>query len=231
MKKVTILSIIIISILQSGCSIKKTALENENTAVPDSIVCPADTLTCPDGSTVGRTGANCEFTPCAQEPKASEEKNNDLLIVKVYFNNSLLNPNSNDCSKVFPKERIIPASDNLAKAALLELVKGPTEQEKLDGYNSLFSEKTKDVVDAVKFENETAYVNLKDIRQLIPNANASCGSAEFIAEIENTLKQFPSIKKVIFALNGQPSTFYEWMQIGCSPENKLCDETPFKTMK
>jgi hypothetical protein len=47
--------------------------------------------------------------------------------------------------------------------------------------------------------------------------------------VETTLKQFPTVDKVIFAIDGKPVTFYEWMQIGCYEENNFCDETPFKT--
>jgi hypothetical protein len=68
---------------------------------------------------------------------------------------------------------------------------------------------------------------LNDIRQVIPNVSASCGSAEFLAEIETTLKQFPTVNKVIIAIDSKPSIFYEWIQIGCAKENDFCNETPF----
>ena len=35
-----------------------------------STICPADAKVCPDGTTVGRTGPNCEFAPC---PEAKDE--------------------------------------------------------------------------------------------------------------------------------------------------------------
>lgn len=31
---------------------------------PEPVACPTDGKVCPDGSTVGRTGPNCEFAPC-----------------------------------------------------------------------------------------------------------------------------------------------------------------------
>jgi spore germination protein GerM len=114
----------------------------------------------------------------------------------------------------------------VAKAALEELFKGPTEEEKSQGYVSWFSDITKDILKSLKIENNTAYVNLEDIRQIIPNVSSSCGSAEFLAEVETTLKQFSGVDKVIIAINGKPSVFYEW--IGCAKENDFCDEAPFK---
>ncbi len=153
----------------------------------------------------------------------------ETMTIKVYFNNINLNPNLEDCSKVYSLNRIIPKTVEVAKAALKELFKGPTEEEKSQGYTSWFSKETQDILESVKVKNGTAYVDLKDLRQMIPNASTSCGSAEFFAEVETTLQQFPTIAKVIFAIDGKPATFYEWMQIGCYEENDFCDETPFKT--
>jgi len=153
----------------------------------------------------------------------------EIMTIKVYFNNINFNPNLEDCSKVYLLNRIIPKTLEVAKAALKELFKGPTEEEKSQGYTSWFSKETQDILQSVKVKNGTAYVDLKDLRQMIPNASTSCGSAEFFAEVETTLQQFPTVAKVIFAIDGKPATFYEWMQIGCYEENDFCDETPFKT--
>jgi hypothetical protein len=151
----------------------------------------------------------------------------ELMTVKAFFNNDKLDPEFS-CNKVFPVEREIPETLGVAKAALEELFKGPTEEEKSQGYVSWFSDITKDILKSLKIENNTAYVNLEDIRQIIPNVSSSCGSAEFLAEVETTLKQFSGVDKVIIAINGKPSVFYEWIQIGCAKENDFCDEAPFK---
>ena len=151
-----------------------------------------------------------------------------LATVEVFFNNSILDPEIS-CNKVFPVKREVSKTLGAAKVALEELFKGPTEEEKNQGYVSWFSDTTKDILKSVKIENDTAYVDLKDIRQVIPNVSTSCGSAEFLAEVETTLKQFPSVNRVIIAIEGKPKTFYEWIQIGCVKDNDFCDETPFKT--
>ena len=49
--------------------------------------------------------------------------------VKVYFSSNALNPGAEDCSKVFPIERTIPKTEAIARAALEELLKGPTNKE------------------------------------------------------------------------------------------------------
>jgi len=148
------------------------------------------------------------------------------MTLKVYFNNLHLNK-SQDCNRVYSTERSVPGTQAVAAAALRELFSGPSWEEKNKGYTSLFSEKTKDILKQVKIENGIAYVDLIDIRKIIPNASSSCGSAQFLAEIESTLLQFPSIKKAIIAIEEDPQTFYDWIQVGCSKENNNCDKGPF----
>jgi len=168
---------------------------------------------------------DCGSNKCFDGEKCVSQE--ELMTVKVFFSNSQLDPEFS-CNKVFPVERETSQTLGVAKAALEELFKGPTEEEKSQGYVSWFSDTTKDILESVKIENNTAYVNLKDIRQIIPNVSTSCGSAEFLAEVETTLKQFPNVNRVIIAIDGKPSTFYEWIQIGCAKENDFCDEAPFK---
>jgi hypothetical protein len=146
----------------------------------------------------------------------------------IYFSNSRrAGENNTDCSLVYGVEREIPRTPAVAKASLKELFKGPTEEEKAQGYTSHFSNKTTDILISVTIVNRTAYVNLKDIRTVIPNASASCGSAAFFAEAGETLKHLRTIDKVNYAINGDPEPFYEWMQIGCTPENNNCNKDPF----
>jgi len=208
-----------------GCDLKKPALENIDNEVPKNlnpVACTAEAKLCSDGSAVGRSGPNCEFAPCP-----AEGINKETTILKVYFGNSNLNPNAANCNQVYPQERVIPVATSTPQLALRELFKGPTEIEKSQGYFSFFSVATQNIFKGMKIENGVAYVNLKDIRQIIPNASTSCGSAEFLTELQDTLKQFSTINRVIFAFDGKPAAFYEWLQIGCPTENNLCDEAQF----
>src|SRR3990172_10103145 len=46
---------------------------------PESRICAMDVKTCPDGSSVGRSGPNCEFSPCPKSslsPTPSDETSN-----------------------------------------------------------------------------------------------------------------------------------------------------------
>jgi hypothetical protein len=79
----------------------------------------------------------------------------------------------------------------------------------------------------VRIADRTAYVDLHDLRQLIPGATTSCGSAEFFAQVEATLKQFPTVYRVIFAIEGKPRLFYEWMEMACDETNDYCNDSRF----
>lgn len=146
----------------------------------------------------------------------------------VYFNNTALNPNA-DCGLVYPVSRDVSSKPYQPFALLQELVSGPSDAEKTQGYTSFFSPLTADSVISLNVEDGTAYINLRDIRSTIPNASSSCGSTSLVAEIENTLKQFPEITRVIIAINSSTKTFYDWIQIGCGPINDDCDDVPFKS--
>ncbi len=237
MKKTVLITVAILVIFIIGFSLRKVLAPTvvpENSAPGDNnpVACTMEAKLCPDGSSVGRSGPNCEFDVCPEVvAKIPEEVALPASTIKIYFGNTDFNPNGIECGKVYPLDKIVLKSSGLEAASLEELFKGPSAVEKEMGYSSFFSNKTKDILKSIKIENEVAYVNLTDVRQIIPNASASCGSADFLGEIQTTLKEFPNIKSIVFAIEGKPATFYEWLQIGCPSDNQpgnICDETPFK---
>jgi len=155
------------------------------------------------------------------------------MTVKVFFGNEKRNPNSDPCSLVFPATRTIPKTQSVARAALEQLFMGPTEKEKADGFHSWFKPESKSILKSVNVKNKTAYVNLKPetFSILSGNVSTSCGSSQFMSEMETTLLQFPSIKKVFFAIDGKPEDFYEFLQGECPRElerGTKCDGSNFK---
>ena len=149
--------------------------------------------------------------------------------IKLYFPNS--KHDKGDCSvPVYPTVRTISKTDVVAKAALEQLFAGPTSEEKAKGFYSDFSDATKSLLISVNIKNRAAYVNLRDLtgQSSIGNFTTSCGGSNFFGQTENTLKQFPTVRKVFFAIEGDPSHFYDWMQIGeCPKELKNCDSSNF----
>jgi len=151
------------------------------------------------------------------------------MLIKLYFPNTKLN--SGECGvKVFPVTRRIPRTVAAARAVLEQLFAGPNSEEKAKGFYSDFSEETKSFFFSVNVKNKAAYVNLRDptLTPVMGNFTTSCGGSNFFGQVESTLKQFPSVKKVFFAIKGDPSLFYDWMQIGeCPKELKNCDASNF----
>ena len=149
--------------------------------------------------------------------------------IKVYFPNTKLD--KVDCSvPVHPTIRTVAKTNAVAKSALEQLFAGPTSEEKAKGFYSDFSEATKSLLISVNIKNRNAYVNLRDLTgtSSIGNFTTSCGGSNFFGQVEGTLKQFTSVKKVFFAIEGDPSLFYDWMQIGeCPKELRNCNAANF----
>ena len=153
----------------------------------------------------------------------------ETLTLKLYFPNTKFD--KADCpAKVYPVKRRIPKTAVVARAALEQLFAGPTNEEKASGFYSDFSEETKSLLLSVNVKNRNAYVNLRNLMSTtrIGNFTTSCGGSNFFGQVESTLKQFRSIRKVFYAFEGDPALFYDWMQIGeCPKELKNCDASNF----
>jgi spore germination protein GerM len=148
--------------------------------------------------------------------------------LRVYFNHAQRAGTVDDCAIVFPVARQVPRTDGVAAAALRQLFAGPTEAERAQGYRSPFSAATAGLLKRVRIEHGTAYVDLNDLRAQLPGASSSCGAAEFGMQVERTLRQFPTVRRVILAIDGEPRRFYEWMGQDCDLRNDHCDAAPFR---
>jgi spore germination protein GerM len=152
----------------------------------------------------------------------------ETMTVKVFFHNEKRNPNHEDCLKVFPSERTIPKTKAVARAALDELFKGTTEEERRKEFWALTPEETRDIIANLNVKNGNAYLNFKKVvYEKLGTATTSCGSG-FFSGIEETLKQFPNIKNVYYAVEGDADGFYEWVQVGECPHGKHCSKKNFQ---
>lgn len=118
--------------------------------------------------------------------------------VKAYFNNSNLDPEFS-CNKVFPVERQIPKTEGVARAALEELLKGPTEAEISQGLNTSINSGV--TIQSIIIENGIAKVDFS--QQLEEQVGGSCRVAAIRAQITETLKQFPAVQNVEISINGR----------------------------
>ena len=128
-----------------------------------------------------------------------------------------------DCSKTYPVQRTVPRTSGVTRAALIELLKGPSAQERAQGYTGWFSPATEGGLRDVRVTGGTAYVDLADLRATIPNASTSCGSAALLAELTETTTAAAHVDTVRFAIDGQPAIFWGWLERGCEDTNDRCD--------
>ena len=149
------------------------------------------------------------------------------LSLQLWFSNDRLNSDAMDCRAVFPVERQVAMTRGVAAATLRALFAGPTPEEAAAGYRSVFSTASSNLLRGVHIRSGTAYVDLHDLSQVLSGATSSCGASEFQAQVLRSLKRFPNIKRVIYAFDGKPRSFYEWMNESCGPANEGCDPRPF----
>jgi len=124
----------------------------------------------------------------------------ETLIVKVYFGNAkLAETGYPDCQAVFSVEREVLKTQALARAALEELLKGPTDTEKADNYFTNINQGVK--IQSLTIENGTAKVDFDE--QLEYQVGGSCRVAAIRAQINQTLKQFSTVQNVLISINGR----------------------------
>lgn len=118
--------------------------------------------------------------------------------IKAFFGNSNLDP-QNSCNKVFPVEREVAKTQAPARAALEELLAGPTFKEQSNGYFTSLNSGVK--IQNLAIANETAKIDFDE--QLEFQVGGSCRVLAIRSQITETLKQFITVKNVIISINGR----------------------------
>jgi spore germination protein GerM len=118
----------------------------------------------------------------------------DSMIIKAYFSVG----DGTDCSQVASVNRTVSKTSAVANAALVELLKGPTQAEVRQGFRTNITAGTK--VQKIEIRNGVAYV---DFNSTIEQGGGSCAREAIIAQVTSTLKQFSTIKTVVISVNGR----------------------------
>lgn len=122
----------------------------------------------------------------------------ETMTVEAYFNNNYLDPQIT-CNKVFVVKREVPKTQAVARAALEELLKGPTEQEKTDGYMTNINPGVK--IQSLTIQEGVAKVDFdKTLEQAV---GGSCRVLAIRSQITRTLEQFPTVEQVIISIDGR----------------------------
>lgn len=120
----------------------------------------------------------------------------ETMKVKAFFGNAALDP-ENTCTKVFPVEREVVKTKEVAYLALTELLKGVGAGEK--GY---FTSIPKGVrLNSLVIRGSTAYADFDGT--LDYQVGGSCRVSAIRAQLTQTLKQFPSVKDVVISIYGR----------------------------
>jgi hypothetical protein len=118
--------------------------------------------------------------------------------VKVYFGNAERDPEIT-CKNVFPVERQIPITTGVARAALEELLKGPTSKEHDANYSTSINQGV--TIKSLTIQNGIAKVDFSE--ELQKGVAGSCLVTMIRAQITETLKQFSTVNDVVISVNGK----------------------------
>lgn len=130
-----------------------------------------------------------ESEPQTEEPQTQ--------VVEVYFGNG--EKGGDECDAVFPVEREIEKTEGVGKAALKELLKGPTDEEEDEGYFTSINSGVE--VNGLNIENGKATVDFSS--EIEDRVGGSCMVTAIKAQIKETLKQFPTVDEVEISVEGQ----------------------------
>ncbi|USX54518.1 Gmad2 immunoglobulin-like domain-containing protein [Lentzea sp. HUAS12] len=153
-------------------------------------------------------------TTATPAPSSASRETTNLV---VYFHRGA----PGDPREVVAVPRSVPKTAAVATAALNALLPGPTEAERGSGHWSMFGPGTARSLRSVRVADGVAYADFQDFRAAVPDASSSFGSAALLAELDTTLKQFPTVKSTVYSFGGDVPAFYHWLQL---PAPGLGDE-------
>ena len=128
--------------------------------------------------------------------------------VQVHFTRS---GGACDATTPFPREVATP---RVLAGALEQLLAGPSAAERAAGARSFFGPDTAGMLRSVRITGGVAHVDFADLRDVIPGASSSCGSAALLAQLDATVMQFPTVQRARYAIEGSEATVSEWLQRG-----------------
>ncbi len=149
----------------------------------------------------GEIGKKITLSIYEKNPKDGTEINNVSITLKIgpkkiflYFSNIKLDPNMEDCTKVYPVEREVHILTKPSDVINL-LIQGPNEQEMKEGYTNSIPKET--VINEISVRDGIARTDFSNL-----NPGGSCRVAAIRAQITQTLKQFLGVKEVIISVDG-----------------------------
>ncbi|MBU0476896.1 tryptophan-rich sensory protein [Patescibacteria group bacterium] len=132
--------------------------------------------------------------------KEAQGISQELMTVKIFLNDSrFVGEPYFDCSRTIAVERQVPKTLAVAKAATEALLRGATQEEIYQGFVSNINSGVR--IQKLTIEDGVAKADFDE--QLEFQVGGSCRVAAIMAQITETLKQFPTVDSVIISINGR----------------------------
>ncbi len=124
----------------------------------------------------------------------------DEIPLKIFFPNERQG-SGNDCRSVYPIQRTVEKTQGTAEAALRALLEGPNQLEQSEGYRSEIPSGTQ--LNRIVIDAGTARA---DFSAELNGAAGSCRVNAIRSQIEQTLRQFTTVRKVVISVQGDAKT-------------------------
>lgn len=129
----------------------------------------------------------------------------EALTLRVYFGNRRIDPENKQCVVVYPSFRTVPRTAAVGRAALTELLKGPTTAEAAVGAITAINPGAK--LQNLTIANGVARADFNQALGRGPDGGGEeCLVQAARAQITETLKQFPTVRSVVISVNNQIET-------------------------
>lgn len=154
------------------------------------------------------------LSACVDAPRADADappSGDAVQEVLTYRACSFGNP-----GELVPLPRSVPAGRDPVAAAIAELVTGVNADEAAKGCTSYFSERTQDVLRAVRRSGsgDTVTVEFRNLKGLVPEVQ---GARSFLppgimAELTWTVfRQYTEVEAIRFSIDGDEQAFWHWL--------------------
>ncbi len=137
--------------------------------------------------------------------KDKDNKETDIFSTALIYHGGLvsrikiyLGKGKGSCANTYAVERLVSASRSATRAAIEELIKGPTGKEKAEGYFSNIDPTTR-----IRSLEPRAENTLLDLDNSILRPAGGCSLSFSKMQIEKSLKENPMVKGIIMTVNGE----------------------------
>lgn len=193
---------------EDGVEIAAVGAEAQDDWMTEAYVPFEAVLSFSDATSTGETGvlvlekANPSGLPENADAEEIPVQFSDTMTLEVFFGRDIVGTNIVECDAVFPVDRRVERTSGVARAALEELLSGPTQEEIEDRYITSIPEGVE--IQHLEIQDGTAYVDFSQAIQ--QNVGGSCRVQAIRAQINETLRQFPTVDDVVISVDGEVET-------------------------